>query len=154
VTQDEQRLANAIKELRAHFQESQQQFSNRLGVTVRTVARYELEKPPPSDMLAKLASIAANAGRKDLAMIFALFRLNEVMKTNNAMIQAYQEEMASPLPDQWRALGWLTAMGLMEFQNRLDTFLREEVVRAVERRGFPLSIQERHYLGSLAQDVK
>ena len=56
--------------MRATLNDTQQQFSDRLGVVVRTVTRYELEKPPNGDILLTLSKIAGEAGRSDLAEIF------------------------------------------------------------------------------------
>ena len=66
MTREEQHVADAIKALRAEFGESQQRFSDRIGVVVRTVARYEIQQPPGGEMLAKLAALAAELGRDDL----------------------------------------------------------------------------------------
>ncbi len=67
---EEKKLAEAVRSLRASLNETQQQFSDRLGVVVRTVARYELEKPPSGDALLALSKIAEKAGRSDLADVF------------------------------------------------------------------------------------
>jgi transcriptional regulator with XRE-family HTH domain len=66
----EKKLAEAVRNLRTTLNETQQQFSDRLGVVVRTVARYEVEKPPSGDILLTLSKIAGEAGRSDLAKVF------------------------------------------------------------------------------------
>jgi transcriptional regulator with XRE-family HTH domain len=71
VTPEEQEVAEAIKSLREELGESQQAFSNRIGVVVRTVARWELEKPPIGDVLLRLFEISQDAGREDLVQVFA-----------------------------------------------------------------------------------
>ncbi len=70
MTSVERKTAEAIKQLRTHLCESQQQFSNRLGVAVRTVARYEAAKPPSGHVLLRLAQIANESGREDLRHTF------------------------------------------------------------------------------------
>lgn len=70
VAPQEKKLAEAVRNLRATLNETQQQFSDRLGVVVRTVARYEVEKPPSGDILLTLSKIAGEAGRSDLAEVF------------------------------------------------------------------------------------
>lgn len=71
VTRDDKEVAEAIKNLRTHLGESQQTFSNRLGVVVRTVARWELEVPPKGEILLRLFDLSQETGRDDLAQIFA-----------------------------------------------------------------------------------
>ncbi len=63
-------MAEGVKALRATLNESQQQFSNRLGVSISTVARYELQNPPQGAILIKLGAIAHEAGREDLRDLF------------------------------------------------------------------------------------
>jgi transcriptional regulator with XRE-family HTH domain len=71
VTTLHREIAKAIKSLRATLQEPRQEFAKRLGVSARTVARYELEKPPKHSVSFKaLADVAAEAGREDLKAIF------------------------------------------------------------------------------------
>lgn len=70
VAPEEKKLAEAVRSLRATLNDTQQQFSDRLGVVVRTVTRYEVEKPPSGDILLTLSKIAGEAGRSDLAEIF------------------------------------------------------------------------------------
>ena len=56
--------------MRNHLNESQQQFSNRFGLAVSTVARYETDTPPKGIALMRLAEVAREAGRHDLTWIF------------------------------------------------------------------------------------
>lgn len=70
VTREERQVAEGVKALRATLNESQQQFSNRLGVSISTVARYELQNPPQGAILIKLGAIAHEAGREDLRDLF------------------------------------------------------------------------------------
>jgi transcriptional regulator with XRE-family HTH domain len=70
VTAGQRKIAQAIRDLRGHLQESQQAFSNRLDVSVRTVARYEIDRPPRGIMLLRLAEIAEKAERHDLGRVF------------------------------------------------------------------------------------
>jgi len=64
-------IAHAVKELRAHFNESQQAFATRLGLSIRGIANYEgtLRIPEPR-ILALFAKTASGAGRDDLAFEF------------------------------------------------------------------------------------
>jgi len=60
----------AVQSLRKHFDENQAEFAARLGVTQRTIARWEAGSPPPPANLSLLEREAAKAGRKDLQAIF------------------------------------------------------------------------------------
>ena len=70
MTSDERQIAQAIKELRNHLQESQQDFSHRLGVTLATISRYESIKPPKGPIIMRFADLSQTVGRADLAAIF------------------------------------------------------------------------------------
>ena len=63
-------LTEAVKSLRLSLGESQQQFSNRLGIALGTVARYETKNPPKGPVLLTLADTARKAQRWDLARVF------------------------------------------------------------------------------------
>lgn len=68
-------LAYAVKSLRAHFGESQQTFSNRFALTLRSIANYETQvRSPELRILARFAKTAADAGRVDLSYEF-LFQI-------------------------------------------------------------------------------
>jgi transcriptional regulator with XRE-family HTH domain len=65
-------IASAIVELRSTFEENQQKFSDRLGVALATVARWEIDNRQPSPRyLKELWHLAAEQDRADLAQIFA-----------------------------------------------------------------------------------
>ncbi|MGH9622339.1 MAG: helix-turn-helix domain-containing protein [Bryobacteraceae bacterium] len=65
-------LPNAIKELRGTLGVSQQKFAGKANVSLPTIQRWEggSTQPTPAT-LARLYSIAAEAGRHDLAGVFA-----------------------------------------------------------------------------------
>jgi transcriptional regulator with XRE-family HTH domain len=52
-------LSKAVVELRVLLGENQQAFSNRLGIALNTVARYETSRPPSGEMLLRLGQLAA-----------------------------------------------------------------------------------------------
>ena len=70
MTLKEREIAEGVRSLRAHLNESQQAFSNRLGVSLATISRYEVRNPPEGDMLLKLARIAKESGRADIEASF------------------------------------------------------------------------------------
>jgi transcriptional regulator with XRE-family HTH domain len=88
VAPEEKKLAEAVRSLRASLNETQQQFSDRLGVVVRTIARYELEKPPSGDVLLSLAKIAQEAGRSDLADVFQKAYSTELASARTPLAEA------------------------------------------------------------------
>ncbi|MDQ2775265.1 MAG: hypothetical protein M3Y57_10175, partial [Acidobacteriota bacterium] len=60
-----------MRGLRTAVNDTQQRFSDRVGVVVRTVARWELEKPPSQPaILFRVAEVSRVAGREDLAPVF------------------------------------------------------------------------------------
>jgi transcriptional regulator with XRE-family HTH domain len=65
-------VASAVKELRGHLKESQQAFSNRLGVSLRAVANYEGGGNPTGSVLVELSKLARNYERDDLLEVFTL----------------------------------------------------------------------------------
>jgi transcriptional regulator with XRE-family HTH domain len=61
---------DAVKSLRWHLSESQQEFSNRLGFSIRALANYEKDRIPGAVALQRLLEVADEAGRGDLADVF------------------------------------------------------------------------------------
>jgi transcriptional regulator with XRE-family HTH domain len=125
VTRDEKQLAEAVKQLRNHLGESQQRFSDRVGVVVRTIARYELEKAPIGEILIKFAEIANEAGRPDLRLTFQ----NAYTKEITANLERVSKS-GKRLGREIQALVLLSEIGGQEFEKRLREFLRQEVARA------------------------
>jgi len=65
------RLSEGVQELRRHLGESQQAFSNRLGLSISAVVKYEGGREPTGKALARLAKVAKEVGHPDLANLFA-----------------------------------------------------------------------------------
>ena len=150
VTREEQYVADALKALRAEFGESQQRFSDRIRVTVRTVARYEAQKPPTGEMLGRLAALAEEVGRPDLRAVFT----NAFWRELNAEIERKLQIEVPRLHMHYKALLWLTLNGGQRSQSRVDTFLKEEIGRVTKERKRDLTHEERQNLGSLAGSVQ
>lgn len=146
VTREEQEVAEAIKALRAELDESQQQFSDRLGVVVRTIARYELEKPPGGEVLSRLATIARDAKRPDLQLVFT----NAFWRELNDQIGRKLKIEVPRVQAHYKALLWLTLNGGQRSQDRMDAFLKAEIARVAKERRRELDREERQSLGSLA----
>jgi transcriptional regulator with XRE-family HTH domain len=63
-------LSKTVAELRKRLGLSQQEFSNRMGVALNTIARYETAREPEGLVLLRLAQIARAEGHSDLAWEF------------------------------------------------------------------------------------
>jgi transcriptional regulator with XRE-family HTH domain len=72
-------VKEAIQQLRAHLQESQQAFSNRLGLSLRAIAFYETGRVPAASVLVSLSKLALASGRTDLAKTLMLALAKELM---------------------------------------------------------------------------
>jgi transcriptional regulator with XRE-family HTH domain len=64
------KLTEAVKALRLNLTESQQAFATRLGISIRALVNYEKDREPPLPLLLKLAAVAREAGKENLAGIF------------------------------------------------------------------------------------
>jgi transcriptional regulator with XRE-family HTH domain len=63
-------LSRAVRQLRQALGESQEQFARRLKTAVRTIARYEGERPPTGLVLARLKQLADTHDLPELAKAF------------------------------------------------------------------------------------
>jgi len=63
-------LIAKVKKLREHFDESQQAFATRLGISIRAIANYEKDREPSGRALVALYRAAHAAGRTELAETF------------------------------------------------------------------------------------
>ena len=130
MTDLELKLAVAIRELRLAINETQQRFSDRVDVVVRTVARWELEKPPSNAaMLFRLAEVARGTSREDLARVFECATLDSFA----ALLVKQSEEFPASRPSsRLRTLAWLMkAEPSIGFYDRLDAFLIRQVAGAL-----------------------
>jgi hypothetical protein len=72
MSSDKSELSSAIVQLRASFKESQQRFSDRLKVSLTTVARWELgERNPSLSHLKEFWFLSEEQNRPDLGQVFA-----------------------------------------------------------------------------------
>jgi transcriptional regulator with XRE-family HTH domain len=60
----------AVKDLRAHLGESQQQFAFTIGISIRGLANYEAGRVPNPKALISLARVASGVRRPDLVGVF------------------------------------------------------------------------------------
>jgi transcriptional regulator with XRE-family HTH domain len=69
------KISSTLIRLREHFGESQEKFADRLQVALATLGRWESSSPPTGRSLDRLAQIAVQSSREDLAKQFrAAFR--------------------------------------------------------------------------------
>jgi transcriptional regulator with XRE-family HTH domain len=149
VTPEERKTAEAIKSLRAQLNESQQEFSNRLGVVVRTVARWEREQSPRGDMLLKLADVASQVARQDLVATFHRAYSREIV--NN--IQKWYGKTGHPEFATVVALQWLLFMGDDDFKRRLRLMLATQLERLAKDERYPLLRHERKIFRELCKEL-
>jgi transcriptional regulator with XRE-family HTH domain len=71
-------LSIAVCELRSLLGDSQQSFSNRLGLALNTIARYETTRPPSGDVLLLLAEVAEQYGHFPSSDLFRTHYVEEL----------------------------------------------------------------------------
>lgn len=134
--------AQAVKDLRGRLADSQQQFGERLRVSIRTVARWESEGIISPGVLVQLSKLAQSKGIAELAIRFKSY--------------AVESLVIDPLSDYWqpeyvsavnRTHVWLMHTQGEPYLNLLRGLQKQMVTREVERRGKPLTEQERRLLG-------
>ena len=63
-------IQDAVRQVRKALGETQEQFARRLRTVVRTIARYEGDRPPTGLVLAQLKQLADANGLPDVAHVF------------------------------------------------------------------------------------
>jgi transcriptional regulator with XRE-family HTH domain len=63
-------ISAAVRALLTALGESQQAYAYRMKTAIRTIARYEANKPPKGLMLAAFLHLAVAAGQPDLGEVF------------------------------------------------------------------------------------
>src|ERR1035437_96317 len=63
-------ISIAVARLRQSFGESQQEFANRTGLAITTVARYETSRPPQGESLDLFCALARQQGLTEVAETF------------------------------------------------------------------------------------
>jgi transcriptional regulator with XRE-family HTH domain len=74
-------VSAAVRALRTALGESQQAFAYRMRTAIRTIARYEVNRPPKGLMLAAFLNVAVTAGESELAGIFRRALGDEIHRT-------------------------------------------------------------------------
>ena len=78
---DPEKLKAAVRKVRAEYGDTQQEFAHRLHAAIRSVARYETDRPPGGTVLIKLLRLA---------------RLKRLEVVSNAFQEALGAELADP----------------------------------------------------------
>ena len=100
-------VSEAIIKLRDALGETRQAFANRIEASVVTVARWETSRPPSGKMLCKLAGIALEANRPDLALAFRMAQAGEIATgEDTAGTWAYSPHHISGMFQTAREIFW------------------------------------------------
>jgi transcriptional regulator with XRE-family HTH domain len=99
-------IAEAVAEMRKRMGDTQEQFAARLGYAVRSVARYESNRPPKGFVLIRFARIAYTNGFRDVAEVFlgAIREETEVEAVFGKDGGIYLPGSTVPLADYWYTL--------------------------------------------------
>jgi transcriptional regulator with XRE-family HTH domain len=120
---DPKQLKAAVRELRTEVGDTQQEFAHRLHAAIRSVARYETDRPPRGTILLKLWRLA---------------KLKRLDVVSNVFREAIAAELADP--ELQRALvaaiekdlraGFEKTAGKVSNQKAIDLGLRDDEERA------------------------
>jgi transcriptional regulator with XRE-family HTH domain len=86
--------SQAIADLRALLGDSQQAFSNRLGLALNTIQRYEMGREPTGQVLLDMGHLAAKVGDRRLVRLFGKKYLESAPKSGLLMIPGASDEPA------------------------------------------------------------
>ena len=113
---DKGALSGSIRGLREEMGLTQPEFANRVGVAIRTIARWEKDQPPHGQALIKLAQLADSRGCKDIAGSFVAALRSEKTShyaTSEPELQAWSEgltiafrfRLTEAARQRWRQIG-------------------------------------------------
>jgi transcriptional regulator with XRE-family HTH domain len=117
------KIQDAVRELRNRLGWTQEDLARNLGLTLRTVVRYENDLPPRGPALGRLYAIASEKGHEDLAKLFDAERGKE---TNKRV--AMKADVVFSEIQRWNEIGGLLA-GLWGFLPDIEP---EEIRSRVE----------------------
>jgi transcriptional regulator with XRE-family HTH domain len=90
------KVSRAVCDLRAKLNDSQQAFSNRMGVALHTISRYETFAPPTGEALKKLAKVADQHELSQLRDFFLAQYVEEVLGDLKARLLMVPGELSQP----------------------------------------------------------
>jgi len=101
------KLNEAVQQLRAVTDDTQQSLAQRLGLSLRAIANYEKDRVPHHAVLLRLAKLAQQVGREDLAEVF------------NAALSTELKEVLEPMTKEEKV--WSEAvLALLRNRDRTD----------------------------------
>jgi transcriptional regulator with XRE-family HTH domain len=155
-------LQEAVRELRAGTRDSQQSFAQRLGLSMRAIANYEKDRAPNSPALYRLAKLARQVGRSDLAQIFSsalteeLHDVVEPMTTeekvwSDAVIAVLRNRDLTDWPRVGRSIVRALESALETLMERLDDNAAEDLATVLVEARYSLVSLAEPQLDQLAQ---
>jgi transcriptional regulator with XRE-family HTH domain len=133
-------LSASVRELREALGMTQQGFATRLGIAMRTIARWENNQPPRGQALVQLAQVAQARGLQYVADRF---------------VQALQSQWATPdAADEPELKGWLDGLQiafryrLRQRNEELWRDITEKIIEAVNR-----AIRDKEEVGEPAKEA-
>jgi len=153
------RLQEAVRELRAATGDSQQSFAQRLGLSMRAIANYEKDRAPNSPALYRLAKLARQVGRPDLAQIFSSAlseELHGVVEPMTPEEKAWSDAVIAALRNKnltdWPRVGRSIVGALERLLERTDADKAEGVAGVLVEARYRLGALAERQLDHLAQD--
>ena len=95
-------MSRAIVELRKLLGDSQQDLSNRLGLALNTITRYEMGRDPSEEALREFSTLAAVNGNRQLANFFGRQYILKMAGRPESRLTTAQPTASEP------AIGYLT----------------------------------------------
>jgi transcriptional regulator with XRE-family HTH domain len=95
-------VALAVANLRGKLGDSQQDFAQRLGVSITTVAKYETSNPPTGSALVKLADMARASGASGEEMIMRLAYAAELKERDGVSAEWWDKLEPKPFLLSWQ----------------------------------------------------
>jgi transcriptional regulator with XRE-family HTH domain len=103
-------MTAAVKRLRLTIGDTQQQFAQRLHLSISTVVRYETTRAPRGMALAPLWSIAEQNGLRELEVFFKKAALNELEEN----IAAQRRNLERQIEIDTKIAGWELRLAQLE----------------------------------------
>lgn len=130
------KLQDAVRGLREALGISQEELARKLGITVRTIARYENELPPKGEALGQLFLLAEEANQTELADVF----IEKFAKEN----RREQEKIRRVLETshRWQEIGLSLQKLLAECEKIRPADLRERIGKELNQLGKLLADQK------------
>jgi transcriptional regulator with XRE-family HTH domain len=156
-------LTQAVRELRTLTGETQQSFAQRLGLSLRAINNYEKDRAPNSPALFRLAKLARQVGRLDLAQVFSSAlsaELQEVVEPMTKEERIWSSVVLALVRDRhltdWPRIGGFLVKALEKVAGQKDAAEAEELESVLVEARYSLTSAAEIALDKLAkaQQVK